>query len=279
MEPLEDPGSPPGPAKPPGRVTLATAQTNLQLYRQIIEQGVSSSDLAAVRRAHDVSASLFAGLYRASGKPFIAHVVGTASVLAAQRLPLPLVTAGLLHAAYVQGNFGDGPPGPTKRRRRRISDAVGEEAERLVARYATLPWTAGDLAAQRGRVASLDALDRDVLVVRLANEVEELVDFGVLHHADGETRRRDILEALPVWISWARAVSAGGIALALEAAGRDLATFQAPDSLRSDRIRSYRPPPVSPATPATRAALAVRRVARLARRFARLLRRPRPARG
>jgi hypothetical protein len=243
------------------------AQTNLQLYRQLADQGVAPSDLAAVRRAYDLSASLFAGLYRASGKPFVAHLVGTASVLAAQRVPLPLVTAALLHAAYVQGDFGDGPPGRTRRRAERLVEAVGGEAERLVSRYATLPWKAGDLSAFRELPASLGPLDRDVLTIRLANEVEELVDNGILLHGDAERRREEALQALPVWISWASALSADGIALALEAARAQLVTFRAPDELRTDRVRSYRPLPVSRPTLATRTRLALRRIRGVLRRL------------
>jgi hypothetical protein len=243
------------------------AQTNLQLYRQLTDQGAAPSDLAAVRRAYDLASSLFAGLYRASGKPFVAHVVGTASVLAAQRAPLPLVTAGLLHAAYVQGTFGDGPPGRTRRRAERLIEAIGGEAERLVSRYATLPWKAGDLSAFRNLPASLDSLDRDVLTIRLANEVEELIDYGVLHHGDAERRREEAVQALPVWISWASAISADGIALALEAARAQLVTFQAPDELRTDRVRSYRPPPVARPTLASGTRLALRRIRGVLRRL------------
>ena len=230
---------------------LAVAQTNLQLYRQLADQGAGPSDLAAVRSAYDVSASLFAGVYRASGKTFVAHVVGTASILGAQGVPVPLVAAGLLHAAYNRGEFGDGPPGRTQRRAARMARAVGAEVEGLVARYATFPWKAGDLSALRDLPASLGRLDRDVLVIRLANEAEEIVDGDILHHADAESRRQLDLEALPVWIAWANAVSVPDIALALQVSATRLAAGRPPDSLRTDRAQSYHPPAVSPPTAAT----------------------------
>ena len=84
------------------------AQTNLQLYPQLIEAGWSEHDLARARAAHDLSCELFAGCYRPSNKAFIAHLVGTASALAAWGEPPDTVLAGLLHSSYLYGDFGDG---------------------------------------------------------------------------------------------------------------------------------------------------------------------------
>ncbi len=241
---------------------MNVAQTNLQLYRQISASGV---DLSTLRRGYELAAALFAGVYRASGKPFIAHLVGTASVLVSDGAPATLVYAGLLHAAYVQGHFGDGPPAATEARRRKVREAIGTEAEELVARYTTFPWRAGNLSAERNLPASLGPRDRDVLRMRLANEVEELVDFGIVHHGDGESRRTSTLEALPVWIEWATAVSAEGIAAELRANAAALSTFRARDELRTDRVLSYRPPFVSPPTVVGRARSAGHRLRGVAR--------------
>ena len=255
---------------------LNVAQTNLQLYGQVSERSVSSTDLAALRRAYDLAASLFAGVYRASGKPFIAHLVGTASVLVQEEAPASLVRAGLLHAAYVQGDFGDGPPGVTPRRRKTVRDAIGEDAEELVARYTTLPWRSGDLSSERDLPARLGPLDRDVFRIRLANEVEELVDFGILHHGDGASRGKLTEEALPVWIEWAKALSAHAIASELAAKSTALRSFRPRDEIRTDRLLSYRPARVSRPTVASRARSAVHGLRRVARRVRRALPAARP---
>ena len=65
----------------------------------------------------------FPGTYRGSGKPFLAHLVGTASVLASLRARTPVVVTGLLHAVlharrvwqwlarHVRPQADGGPPG------------------------------------------------------------------------------------------------------------------------------------------------------------------------
>ena len=73
------------------------AQTNIQLYRQLAELGYPSTDVSRVHRGHSLAMKLFTGLFRGSGRPFLAHLVGTASVLASVRVPIEVVTAGLLH--------------------------------------------------------------------------------------------------------------------------------------------------------------------------------------
>src|SRR5207247_3257336 len=84
------------------------AQTNLQLYNQLGGAGFSVADLGLVRVAYELATVLFAGRFQPSGKSFIAHVVGTASILASLRLPARVVAAGRLHHVFVNGVFGAG---------------------------------------------------------------------------------------------------------------------------------------------------------------------------
>ena len=225
-------------------LTREIAQTNLQLYRQLAGKGATVSELVEIRQAYELAVSLFGGTFRASGKPFVAHLVGTASVLARERTPITVVTAGLLHAAYVQGDFGDGPPGRTRRRSRRLILSIGAESERLVARYATFPWSA-EAPPDPGLVPSLDAIDRGVVLMRLANEIEEFADGDALQHADGTSRARNARRALPAWIRWARELEAPEIAATLERLQFDSASAL-PDELRSAHVRSFRArPPLS----------------------------------
>ncbi|MEO8431346.1 MAG: DUF6817 domain-containing protein [Acidobacteriota bacterium] len=248
---------------------MNVAQTNLQLYGQLLELGASPAEIAAARSGYELAAALFAGVYRASGKQFVAHVVGTASVLLQDGAAGPIVRAGLIHAAYAQGDFGDGQPGVTGPRRRRLCDAIGEEAEDLVFRYTTLPWRTGDLSGERGRLASLGSTERDVVRMRLANEVEELVDFGSILQEDGEDRRAKAMASLPVWIEWAAALSADAIAAELVAKAVALHDFRVPDGLRTDRVRSYRPGPALRPTAAARARSAMLLVRAVGRKILR----------
>ncbi|OOZ42432.1 hypothetical protein [Solemya elarraichensis gill symbiont] len=63
------------------------AQTNLQLYRQLIACQWSEKELNAARVAYEIAMKLFPCRFRGSGKHFVSHLVGTASVLAAVDLP------------------------------------------------------------------------------------------------------------------------------------------------------------------------------------------------
>src|SRR5207237_1392965 len=84
--------------------------------------------------------------------------VGTASILASIRQTPKVVTAGLLHAAYVFGDFGDGTSGITEARRARVRRAVGTDVEELIARYTRFDWNKDTIPGIRARVDTLTAM-------------------------------------------------------------------------------------------------------------------------
>jgi (p)ppGpp synthase/HD superfamily hydrolase len=215
------------------------SQTNLQLYAQLRELGYTEMELSRLRAAYGLAVSLFPDLYRAWGKPFVAHLVGTASILAAERASVDVLCAALLHAAYALGDFGNGVPGISEARRSRVRAAAGAEAEAIVARYTTLPWIPSLAPKVAATVATLPPLDRDVILVRLANELEDLVDWGSLYAADAERRRADLARALPAWITTAQAIGRDGLARRLSDALAALPGVQIPLALRSDQTRSF----------------------------------------
>ena len=165
------------------------AQTNLQLYNQLLALGYDDAEVRRVYDAHELAMRLFTAQYQPSGKPTLAHVVGTASILAAQRAPTDVVCAGLLHAAYSHGLFRWWIAAPA-RRRRLVRDRIGSAAEHLVARYAKFRWSPGAIRALRARLEELDAVDRRVLLIRLANELEDQLDLGM--HFCGEGAFHDL---------------------------------------------------------------------------------------
>jgi len=120
-------------------------------------------------------------LFRQSGKPFIAHLVGTASILGSIHVPANIVVAGLLHAAYVRGDFGNIKGGLSVKNRDRVRSVVGQEAEKYVARYATFSWNTKTRLALRDNLASLEQIDRTVVLMRLANDLEDHLACGILH--------------------------------------------------------------------------------------------------
>ena len=153
---------------------MVLPQTNLQLYQCLVKGDASAAELGQVRAAYDAAQTLFCDCVRPSHKPFLCHLVGTAGALALWQRDLPVVIAGLLHSAYLFGQFGDGDRGPSGRRRRWLRSIVGSDVENLVWRYSTLRWDQ-PIAAVR-RLALADATYRDLVAVKFADEFEELSD-------------------------------------------------------------------------------------------------------
>jgi len=105
------------------------AQTNIQLFKQLRREGYSNTDLSLVRDAYELAMVLYSCRFLPSGRPFIAHVVRTASILAALHLSAQVVAAGLLHNAYGTGDFGDGSGGISTAKRALISRVLSPEVE------------------------------------------------------------------------------------------------------------------------------------------------------
>jgi (p)ppGpp synthase/HD superfamily hydrolase len=172
------------------------AQTNIQLLNQLRDDGYSTAETFPVITSYETAMRLFTGLFRASGKTFIAHLVGTASILGRLRASSSVVAAGLLHAAYSSGDFADGKKGITESHRDWVRSRVGTEIEEYVSRYTALEWTKDTAPVIWREIDNLESIDRHVLLIRLANELEEFLDLGILY--SGEERRRQSIDGYAV---------------------------------------------------------------------------------
>lgn len=226
-------------------MTRDYAQTNLQLYSQLRASGYSEPQLARVRAGYDLAMRLFTASFRGSGKPLLAHLVGTASILAAIHQRDVVAIAGLLHAAYALGDFGDGRLGMTDAKRARVRDAVGEEIEDLVARYTAFDWNRNTIPQIRERVHTLTPIERDVLVIRLANELEDHLDYGVLYCGNGEKRRDYIRSPLNQSVEMARALGLDVLAAELDRAFRETLAAELPPALRNPKDYTFVQRPAS----------------------------------
>ncbi|MEO1348880.1 MAG: DUF6817 domain-containing protein [Cyanobacteria bacterium J06635_15] len=165
------------------------AQTNLQLFNQLQALNYSEADLVCINRAYNLTARSFSGYYRGSGKPFLAHLIGTASILASVKAPIETVAAGLLHAIYNFGRYtGDRPVAAHKRLW--LRKRVGGKIEAYVAQYSTFVWNEQTIPEIFNSLPSLekDEIGSQVLLVRLANELEDHLDLGVLYCRNLEGR-------------------------------------------------------------------------------------------
>ena len=169
------------------------AQTNLQLYNQLVAHSWSAEDLRSVRAAYEFADRMFVGARRSSGKPFIAHLVGTASVAADVDGRTDIVLGALLHSVYTRGGSTISSKAPS---RSTIRSLVGAAPEALIYQYASSAWGPEAFADATANVAEFDRTRRDVLLLRLANEVDERVDLGT-RYGDKGAFLRDTVDALP----------------------------------------------------------------------------------
>ncbi|MGE5215796.1 MAG: DUF6817 domain-containing protein [Chloroflexota bacterium] len=216
----------------------AFAQTNIQLINQLWSGGYSAGEIESVNTSYEVAMRLFTGLFRASGKTFIAHLVGTASILGSNRVSSNIVAAGMLHAAYSSGDFGDGKGGITDAKRTWLQAIVGNEIEAYLAGYTKLIWNEQTPAAILEGMDVMGALDREVLLIRLANELEECLDLGILYCGAEKQRlaRSDGVGAL--MIQMAKLLGFDALAIQLDEAFREAAGAEIPPSLRKSSGRN-----------------------------------------
>jgi hypothetical protein len=154
------------------------AQTNLELYAQAIASGYSRAEGRTLADAYQFALRQVFPLARGSGKPFIAHLVGTASLVMASDCPRDWVIGALLHALYQRRVpfQGDLPP---EERRASLADRFGDRVDDLVHRY-----TVFEAADLRGLAAGSAEADADVLTLRLADELEDVSGHALALHGN-----------------------------------------------------------------------------------------------
>ncbi len=156
------------------------AQTNLQLFKQMDEEGYSLADRAMVAGAYRQIMPMFSGRYRGNEKPFISHLVGTASILVSGRMDVDLVLAGLLHAVYMAGDFGFQPGTRQTQRKRQVTrEWAGDAAETIIAAYDDSRWDPESVKSWLSMHDPLTELERSVIILHLANTLEDFLDHGV----------------------------------------------------------------------------------------------------
>ncbi len=78
-------------------------QTFAGLMLQAKENNYAREEVGALARAASLAMQLTDGMYRPCGRPFLNHLIGTASVMVFFGLELHIVLAGMLHAAFTHG--------------------------------------------------------------------------------------------------------------------------------------------------------------------------------
>lgn len=218
------------------------AQTNVQLLNQMRAAGYSTDDLEEIRAGYDAASVLFTGRFHRSGKTFLAHLVGAASVLAAYGAHAPLVGAGLLHASYTRGGFPGDSGGDCDKQRRWLRSRIDGLAEAIVHEY---------LRLDRGWIAHVVATDIDrlplnvayAILLRIANLIEGRLDHQFAYYGTAESDVRGVAEEITQWATIYDRVATRLDAREMLAAALDLATSAArtevEPGLRSSRTHDF----------------------------------------
>ena len=91
----------------------------------------------------------------------------------------------------------------------------------------------------------MSSSDRDMLLLRLANELEDHLDLGALHCVNAESRRKHIQSYLHQCVQMAERLDQPVLAEALERAFNETLAVEIPAFLRSGQRKSFVTPAFS----------------------------------
>jgi len=211
------------------------AQTNIQLFNQLRREGYSNTDLSLVRDAYELAMGFYSGRFLPSGRPFIAHVVRTSSILASLHLSSPVVAAGLLHNVYGTGDFGDGRSGISIAKRQKITRVLGREVEAYLTRFPTSYWESRTIKLARTDPDQLPLIDRAVVLILLADHLEHLLDLDVLYYVAAE--RQYYLNNSRIAAEIAEHLGVSPLAAELKEAIRETELADLPVEIPSEKFR------------------------------------------
>jgi hypothetical protein len=147
-------------------------QTRSDLMDFAMERGYPSQELTVLDKAYHLAHLLMDGGYRPCGRPFINHLVGTASALIRYDFRVETVAAGLLHSAYTHCPPHNGNP-------RAAADAVcawlgGRDSalEKRVRAYTQRSSHWAKPQANSNPFENISILDAEILAIAAANEVD-----------------------------------------------------------------------------------------------------------
>jgi (p)ppGpp synthase/HD superfamily hydrolase len=170
------------------------AQNYPQLMNQAAASALSQADLLRLRQAFDFSQLVANGFYRAQGIPLLNHLVRTASIVLSQTSSIDAVITALLHASFVIDQF----EGSTKShnqevKQKDIEKVFGSKASHLLLAYGKMGWY-GKKEVRHYIDTHLTLTDevRVLLLIRLANELEDHMDFAMAYTQPSRIARRSL---------------------------------------------------------------------------------------
>ena len=216
------------------------ALTYPQLILQAVQKNYDAISLSRLRRAHEAALRLMDGFYRAQDTPFICHATRTASIAMEHGASVDTVLASLFHAVYMFGVFRDGKAGRiTESHQKEVRDEVGWEVDGLIVDYMELKfYEANFLKAKLDNYASLSAKERGVLLIALANELEDFLDLQMVFRRGADYKER-IEKNGRLMTGLAKALGHSALAEELKIAFEGSLHNPVPDAVKCDRNGAY----------------------------------------
>ncbi len=156
------------------------AQTNLQLYIQLKKTDLPNNLIHQIQQDYSLAVKLFGDAIRSTGKPFLCHAVGTASMAVINGANPTEIRAALLHAAYSHGKFPKGKMGATAKNRDWLRSFTGKDVESLVYEYRKFPFNQQSVDKFISDQGQPKPLERSLLLIRVSNEVDDSAFHGAL---------------------------------------------------------------------------------------------------
>lgn len=153
------------------------AQTPGGLYRQLHAAGYGPNQLRAVQKSFAFSNRVFSGVHHACGKPLICHLTGTASAVAAMDMRVEMVCAALAHALFAYGVVPDAKAGAGSQAT--LEAEFGPSVWRLIAAFGQFRWDDTTIAGYAAQAASANESFRNMLILRLAAEIDDAANMGL----------------------------------------------------------------------------------------------------
>lgn len=209
------------------------AQTRSDLLDLARQHAYTDADLRALSDACVRAQMIMNAGYRPCGRPFLNHLLGTASVLVRYGFRIQVVAAALLHAAYTHCPPVQAGPSAAIGQVEAMLGGRDSAIERLVHDY-----TLREASAWIGRpehVGDLSTHDAEILMMVAANEIDL--------HVSGEIRysgRKDELGTATLACIDAVALRLGASGLALTLQEALAASLPAAPELQTRTAASYR---------------------------------------
>ena len=147
-------------------------QTIYSLLTQAYARGYSPSDILLFGKAYNAATTLFGDGYRPCGRPFLLHVVGTASVLVAFGFSARVVVSSLLHAAYSHAPVGSNPMTSLDAVKQMLVSHFGTRVEQTVRAYTRLQ-SNPKLWCDERPFENLTLADAELIAMTIANAIDE----------------------------------------------------------------------------------------------------------